>query len=70
MNIYIYQSERTYVAGTAFQHMVKGTGRCSLHQDLCMLLHFYKAGYHSHSHLKNRAAYYFQTLRIYLEPTI
>lgn len=55
----------TYVAGTAFQHMARDTGRCNLHQDLYTPLHCYKAGWHSHSHLKtkdNNSLHYSQIL--------
>lgn len=56
----------TYVAGTAFQHTVRSTGRCSLHQDPDMSLHSYRAGQRSHSHLEKTTTHclfstYFQT---------
>lgn len=47
----------TYVAGTAFRHTVRDTGRCNLHQDLDISLHCYRAGWHNHSHLEKTRIY-------------
>lgn len=63
-------AEITYVAGTASQHTVIGTGRCSLHQDLGISLHYYTAGWHSRSHLEIRTSYYFQHLEIFYQNRI
>lgn len=58
----------TYVAGTAFRHTVRDTGRCNLRQDLDISLHCYRAGWHNHSHLeKTRIHFIFLYSSNYLQ---